>query len=156
MSKLEERQHKLYGVGEVEVVYRRWLEEMGMRESRSRTFENNQTYTPGYVTKDVSQFSRPQALILHKFTQSCPGIGDDTLHTPLPYFPVPDYIASRTPPLSDDTPVDLVFFDFIARLVVEALNMLQNATVYTTGQAKLYSPYSANQVLGVYAQAKWS
>ena len=58
MSELEEREKQLYAVGEVEMVYRRWLEEMGRREEmKRRTFENNQTYTLGYVTKDVSQFS---------------------------------------------------------------------------------------------------
>lgn len=62
MSELDEREKKLYAVGEVEMVYRRWLEEMGRREEmKRRTFENNQTYTLGYVTKDVSQFSLPNS-----------------------------------------------------------------------------------------------
>jgi hypothetical protein len=161
MSELEERERKLYAVGEVEMVYRRWLEEMGMRgvEMRRRAFENNQNYTPGYVTKDVSQPSNLLYIGTHlPFTtyQSCPGIGDDTLHTPLPYFAVPDYIASPTPSVSDDTPIDLVFFDFIASLVVKNLNTVQNATTYMTSQAKPYSPVYANQVLGIYAKAKWN
>jgi hypothetical protein len=57
MSELEERERELYAAGDVEMVYRRWLEEMGargMEEMRRRGVEDTRNYTLGYVTKDVS------------------------------------------------------------------------------------------------------
>jgi len=59
---LDQKERELSAVGEVEMVYRKWLEEMGMRgaEMRKSPFENNMNdISIGYVTKDVSGLSLP-------------------------------------------------------------------------------------------------
>lgn len=88
--------------------------------------------------------------------QSCPGVGDDTLHAPLPYYSVPDYIASTMPNVTNDTPIDLVFVDFIEADVIALLNKLQKTTNYTTSDVQQYSPILANAALGLYAQSAWN
>ncbi|KAF9519339.1 hypothetical protein BS47DRAFT_1370749 [Hydnum rufescens UP504] len=99
------------------------------------------TLTLGYVTKD-----------------SCPGVGDDTLHTPLPYYPSPpDYIASPLPTgLRDDSQMDVIFLDFFASSVVSALNQLQSVQTYSVGDAKAYGDLSTNTMFDIYAQIAWN
>lgn len=68
MSELERRERELYAAGDVEMVYKRWLEEMGMtgeEELRRRGIEDAQNYTLGYVTKDVSCFFRYLQIALY-------------------------------------------------------------------------------------------
>ena len=158
MSELDK---ELYASGDVEMVYRRWLEEMGTtgeEELKRRGIENAKNYTLGYVTKDVSWLFLylRLALITLPTYQACPGIGDDIQHTPLPFYTIPDYVASPAPSVPDDTPIDFVFVDFNAMTMVQALNKVQNVTKYTTDQAKTYSPVYTNQVLGIYAQQYWN
>jgi hypothetical protein len=88
--------------------------------------------------------------------QSCPGVGDDTLHAPLPFYSVPPFIASRAPDVTDNTPIDLVFVDFIEAQLLTILNSLQSTINYTSADVKQYSPILANQALGLYAQATWN
>ncbi|KAF9529762.1 Metallo-dependent phosphatase-like protein [Crepidotus variabilis] len=123
--------------GEVNAAYRRWLKEMA---SRDQVEANARDLTLGYVTKD-----------------SCPGIGDDTPHTPLPYHDVPEYISSTPPPsLPDNATVDLVFVDFFVKNIVSVLNQLQRETIYTVDDAKLYSDVLSNEVWTIYARHKWN
>ncbi|KAI0039405.1 hypothetical protein FA95DRAFT_1027749 [Auriscalpium vulgare] len=134
---LEAREEELYKRGAVDMRYRRWLEEMHLRASEERRAAANLTL--GYVTQD-----------------SCPGVGDDTLHTPLPFFSVPDFIGSQTPALSDDTPIDFVFINFIETQLLQTLNSLQSDKVYTTSDVQSYSPFLLNEVFGLFAQEKWN
>ncbi|KAG6822425.1 hypothetical protein H0H92_013927, partial [Tricholoma furcatifolium] len=60
---------------DVDARYQAWLREMDRRHDVER--RTTQNLTLGYVTTD-----------------SCPGVGDDTLHTPLPYYDTPDFIGS--------------------------------------------------------------
>ncbi|KAH8981512.1 Metallo-dependent phosphatase-like protein, partial [Lactarius hatsudake] len=126
-----------YARGDVETRYRFWLEEMYARAGPERRAAQNLTL--GYVTKDA-----------------CPGVGDDTLHTPLPFFGSPDFIASTPPTGSNDTAIDLVFVDFIGSQVVQVLNQLQTAKTYTSADISSYTPILLNEVLGVFAEAKWN
>lgn len=132
-----ERESELYARGEVEMVYRRWLEEMDRRSGVERRAAKNATL--GYVTQD-----------------SCPGVGDDTLHAPLPFFSVPDFIGSNPPDVSDDTPIDLVFVDFIESQLITILNKVQTAKTFSTADVKSYTPVLASAVLGLYAQQAWN
>ncbi|KAJ7055061.1 Metallo-dependent phosphatase-like protein [Mycena amicta] len=70
-------------------------------------------------------------------TDSCPGLGDDVPHTPIPVFPVPPFIASRTPDASN-TVIDIT------------------ARVYTRSDTAEYSPVRSNEVLGLYAEVAWN
>jgi hypothetical protein len=90
-------------------------------------------------------------------SQSCPGDdGDDTAHSALPYFQIPDYVASNEPQVEDDAEIDLVFLDYIEDDVLEILNEVQSEKVYTTGDLISYSELYTNEVLGVYAQQAWN
>ncbi|KAH9174377.1 Metallo-dependent phosphatase-like protein [Lactarius sanguifluus] len=126
-----------YARGDVETRYRFWLEEMYARAGPERRAAQNLTL--GYVTNDA-----------------CPGVGDDTLHTPLPFFGSPDFIGSTPPAGSNDTAIDLVFVDFIGNQVVQVLNKLQTAKTYTSADIESYTPILLNEVLGVFAEAKWN
>ncbi|KAI9445631.1 Metallo-dependent phosphatase-like protein [Lactarius psammicola] len=134
---LSEAVAERYARGDVETRYRLWLEEMHALAGPERRAAENLTL--GYVTKDA-----------------CPGVGDDTLHTPLPFFGSPGFIGSTPPAGANDTAIDLVFVDFIGSQVVSVLNRLQTARTYTSADVKSYTPTLLNEVLGVFAEAKWN
>ncbi|KAG2035069.1 hypothetical protein BDR03DRAFT_963624, partial [Suillus americanus] len=98
-------------------------------------------WTFGYVTKD-----------------SCSDAGhaDDTLHTALPYYTVPYYISSSPPNVTADTPVDVVFLNYLGKEIISILNSLQKNKNYTMDDVLLYSPILTSDILGLYAQAKWN
>jgi hypothetical protein len=101
-----------------------------------------------------TQFSN----IIHKL-QSCPGVGDDTLHTPISIFDLPEYIASDPPTgnnITSDTPIDFVFVDFVEGDILNILNGMQTGKNYTSGDTMLYSDLLADSVLGVFAQQVWN
>ncbi|KAH9485630.1 Secreted protein [Psilocybe cubensis] len=123
---LEERERELYGRGHVDMVYNRWLEEQDRRSGIERRAAQNLTL--GYVTSDA-----------------CPGVGDDVLHAPLPFFPTPDFIGSVPPTVADDAPIDLVFVDFIETQLLQILNSVQSDKTFTTADVSLYSPILATQ-----------
>ncbi|KAI0301752.1 Metallo-dependent phosphatase-like protein [Multifurca ochricompacta] len=133
LSSAEER----YARGDVDERYGNWLAEMHERAGPERRAAQNLTL--GYVTQDA-----------------CPGIGDDTLHTPLPFFPSPGFISSTPPTGSVDTAIDLVFVDFIASEVLKVLNGLQTTKTYTSSDVLSYTSILLNEVLGVFAQVKWN
>ena len=89
--------------------------------------------------------------------QSCPGVGDDVPHTPLPFFSVPDFIGSVPPNVSsNDAPIDLVFVNFISSQLLEILNSIQTSKKYTLADVQSYTPILGNEALGLYAQAAWN
>jgi len=133
---LEERENELYARGYVDKVYNRWLEEMDRSNVVGRRAATNLTL--GYVTID-----------------SCPGVGDDTPHIPLPFYSVPDFIGSVPPNVSSDTSVDLVFVGFISDQLLGILNSVQTSKNYTQADVQSYSPVLTNEVLGLYAQVAW-
>lgn len=77
-------------------------------------------------------------------------------HAPIPFFSTPDFIASRPPAVSDDTPIDLVFVDFIESQLLGILNAAQTNKTFTSADATLYSPVLANAALGLFAQKSWN
>ncbi|KAG1808450.1 Metallo-dependent phosphatase-like protein [Suillus subaureus] len=118
-----------------------WLEEIDDRPGVDRREATSDKWTFGYVTKD-----------------SCPNAGhaDDTLHTALPYYPAPYYIGSNPPNVTADTPVDVVFLNYLGEEIIPILNRLQKNKKYTMDDVSLYSPMLTSDVLGLYAQAKWN
>jgi hypothetical protein len=78
------------------------------------------------------------------------------MHTPLPFFRSPDLISSTPPAGANDTTIDLVFVDFVGSRVLEVLNGLQTAKTYTSADVQSYSPILLDEVLGVFAEAKWN
>ena len=74
-----------------------------------------------------------------------------------PFFSSPDFIGTDAPSgLADDTPIDLVFVDFIESQLLEILNGLQSDRVYTTADVLEYTDVLASAVLGIYAQQYWN
>ncbi|PBK99157.1 hypothetical protein ARMGADRAFT_1007757 [Armillaria gallica] len=132
------REEELYRRGDVRARYMDWLSDMDQRSFGlgSRIADN---LTLGYVTKD-----------------SCPGVGDDVIHAPLPFYSVPDFIGSTPPDVSNDTLIDFVFVDFVVDQVVETLNTVQSDREYTSGDVATYSTLEISEVLGIYAQFAWN
>ncbi|GAV99245.1 vacuolar protein [Lentinula edodes] len=137
-SVLQERESEMWKRGYVNMRYMEWLDEMDRRHDGA-VKRASQNLTLGYVTSD-----------------SCPGVGDDTIHAPLASFDIPDFIGSDTPSLSNDSLVDLVFVDFIQEQLLEILNEVQNATTYTDSDVASYTDVLSNAVLGLYAQHAWN
>ncbi|KAJ3896383.1 Metallo-dependent phosphatase-like protein [Lentinula edodes] len=137
-SVLRERESEMWKRGYVNMRYMEWLDEMDRRHDGA-VKRASQNLTLGYVTSD-----------------SCPGVGDDTIHAPLASFDIPDFIGSDTPSLSNDSLVDLVFVDFIQEQLLEILNEVQNATTYTDSDVASYTDVLSNAVLGLYAQHAWN
>ena len=73
-----------------------------------------------------------------------------------PFFSSPDFIGSNPPNVADDTPIDLVFVDFIQSQLLEILNGLQSEKTYTTAEVLPYTDVLASAVLGIYAQQYWN
>lgn len=137
-----------YARGVVDGRYNSWMKDQWERRdqylharSLATGYAANATLTLGYVTAD-----------------SCPGIGDDTLHTPIPYYGSPDYIGSPIPTgVADDTPFDVIFLDFFEGDILTALNGLQTGKTYTTSDVALYGPgLHTNNIFEIFAEAKWN
>lgn len=103
--------------------------------------------TPGYTTTD--DFGTD---------------GDDTVHSAIPYYAVPNYVAGNASFPVNGTPdvVDVVFFDYFAPTVVKILNDLGAASaaggkVYTTADVQYYidRSYTAQNYLPDYAKKYW-
>ncbi|TBU27897.1 Metallo-dependent phosphatase-like protein [Dichomitus squalens] len=139
LAGIDLRSTEAYARGEVDMLYRAWLEEMDRKSfGPERRAANNATL--GYVTHD-----------------SCPGVGDDIVHTPLPFFSAPDFIGSSAPAgVADSDPVDLVFVDFIESQLLEILNGIQSAKNYTEADVLPYTDVLASAVLGIYAEKFWN
>ncbi|KAH9917217.1 Metallo-dependent phosphatase-like protein [Amylocystis lapponica] len=132
------RETEQYARGDVGMRYNAWLEEMHRRAvAHGRRAQENLTL--GYVTSDT-----------------CPGVGDDTPHTPMPYYAVPNYIQSNVPDVAEDTPIDLVFVNFIQSDVLQILNRVQSETKFSDADVQTYSPLLANAILGLYAEKYWN
>lgn len=89
---------------------------------------------------------------------SCPGPGDDTQHRPLPYSPAqPDYIAAEPKPTpKDDTLVDVVLVDFIARPLIQLLNAADPQRHYTMDDMQVWGNVSTQWLYPIYAQRAWT
>ncbi|THV06273.1 hypothetical protein K435DRAFT_645636, partial [Dendrothele bispora CBS 962.96] len=153
-NELEKREEELYRRGDVRKRYMDWMASQVRRHdtpdaSDKDENEDEEDLTLGYVTTD-----------------SCPGIGDDTLHTPLNSFDIPDFISSDDPfaiVLTNSTLVDLVFVDFIQDQLLGILNDVQaqigedktKKKEFGAGDVRTYSTLLSTEVLGVWAIGNW-
>ncbi|KDN40783.1 hypothetical protein K437DRAFT_183508 [Tilletiaria anomala UBC 951] len=142
-----------YARGEVDHIYTAWRRAQSVASVDERRHlaeldahadaQQAATATLGYVTKD-----------------DCPGQGDDTVHTAIPYALQPDYIQS--PPtgnltvLSDSSPVDVVFVDFIQSSVISILNSLQKDKTYSTADVSVYNSLTTQDLYPKYAEKAWN
>ena len=98
---------------------------------------------PGYTTKD--DFGTD---------------GDDTVHSAIPNFSQPnDLQANASFPLDGSMPktVDLVFLDFIASYIVDALNQPDVGGDFSVDQVEYYidESFTTNSYLPAYAKVAW-
>lgn len=126
-----------YGRGDVDAPFDAWRRDMWARHRGTKPGKN---LTLGYVTTD-----------------SCPGVGDDTRHAPVPFEDNPPFVASPVPSgLADDATVDVVFVDFIENQVITVLNQLAGTAAFDASMVMQYSTLANNQVFGKYAQMAWN
>ncbi|CCO30447.1 putative protein PB2B2,06c [Rhizoctonia solani AG-1 IB] len=130
-----------YARGEVDHRFNAWKRDQYERIYHERSTAN---LTLGYVTTD-----------------SCPGVGDDTLHSPIPYYDAPGYIASPLPSgISDNTLVDLVFLDFFELDILQIVNALSIGTgkTYSAADVQQYGSGDllTNTVYGIFAASEWN
>lgn len=106
------------------------------------------------VTRDnlITKRSYPGGRIIRRQTTTTPGYvttddfgsdGDDTVHSKIPYYSVPNFFqANGSLPangtLAADATVDLIFLDYVAGSVVKALNGLGGD--YTDEEVTYYLP----------------
>ncbi|KAH7883393.1 Metallo-dependent phosphatase-like protein [Phlebopus sp. FC_14] len=88
----------------------------------------------------------------HNTTDSCPGVGDDTLHRNLPDCFPPHYMNSTPPNVPDDTPIDLVFLTHTESVVLANLKKIDPQGTYTPAP---YSNITTNEMFGIYAETYW-
>lgn len=135
-----------YGRGVVDGRYNAWLKRQWEERDRvllaraeAEAAAAGTALTLGYVTQD-----------------SCPGVGDDTPHTAIPFFDSPDYISSPLPTgLQATDQMDVVFLDFFESQILSIVNSLQTAKTFTTDDVLPYGNAATNTVYGIFAEAKW-
>jgi hypothetical protein len=113
-------------------------------QSRSLPITRRQTIlTPGYVTTD-----------------DWGSDGDDTPHSPIPSYPIPNFVQAKGSfPTSGTNPdvVDIVFPNFVMDRFVGLLNTLAGKTVYGAQDVEDYLPrnYTMRDYLPDYAKVYW-
>ncbi|SNX81941.1 uncharacterized protein MEPE_00646 [Melanopsichium pennsylvanicum] len=135
-----------YGSGFIEDIFVRWQKSQWFKflqaEKADRQVGLNHT---NVNMKSVEQLEAEEDEELLKFfhkydsldkpslgyctVDQCAGRGDDTVHSPVPFYPnQPEYVASNPNPMpeSDDEVVDVVFVDFMRKLIVDLLNRFHN------------------------------
>jgi hypothetical protein len=55
-----------------------------------------------------------------------------------------------------DTPIDVVFLNYLGEEIIPILNKLQKNKNYTMDDVSSYSPVLTDDILGLYAQAMWN
>jgi len=132
--------------GYVDARYNEWKKDVWERELASHNHDDAEL---------LERAARGNATIGYVAKDSCPGIGYDTVHTTIPFFSAPGFIASPSPSVADDTPIDLVFVVLIESDILAIVGGLWNKTV-TSANVQTYSPISADETLGVFAQNAWN
>ena len=93
-------------------------------------------------------------------TQSCPGVGDDTLHSPvlaLKAEDFPPFISSPTPTgLDDSQEIDIIFFEYHEPRVLAVINELQSKKKFTKVDVGVYGDVRSNEIYGVFAKENWN
>ncbi|KAF8308282.1 hypothetical protein DL93DRAFT_2220316 [Clavulina sp. PMI_390] len=136
-----------YARGLVDGRYNQWLKKQWeerdhvmLARAEASSITTHSTPSLGYVTTD-----------------SCPGIGDDVAHAPVPYYSSPEYIASPLPTgLASTDLMDVVFLEFFESSMLEVLNSLQTEKHFTTSDVSLYGNARANTAFGIFAETKWN
>jgi hypothetical protein len=101
-------------------------------------FQQNPDLVPGYTTKDAAGND-----------------GDDTLHSRIAFYNVPNCIQTNISFLKEDDmkTVDLVFIDFIQPWVLQALTFMGEN--YNTSQIALYQDETLTELMAGWIKKHW-
>ncbi|KAG9087391.1 hypothetical protein FRC06_002568 [Ceratobasidium sp. 370] len=128
-----------YASGKFRHRYAKWKRE---QYENYHFTERDATLSLGYVTTD-----------------SCPGVGDDIPHTPMPHYDPPKYVSPPLDPaITPDTLVDLVFFDFYASKVLTIVNSLSTGKTYAASDVQGWGasgPLITNAVYEAFVKEAW-
>ncbi|GAC99353.1 phosphoprotein phosphatase [Pseudozyma hubeiensis SY62] len=98
----------------------------------------------------------------YRTIDQCAGPGDDTVHSPVPFNPnQPEYVASNPDPLpeSDEEVVDVVFVDFMRKLMVELLNQYDlqrnGSGTYHIDQLQRWGDITTQLLYPRFAELEW-
>ncbi|SPO21212.1 uncharacterized protein UTRI_00689 [Ustilago trichophora] len=172
-----------YGSGFIEDIFVRWQKSQWfkfLQAEREAAAADAQAgnMTSSTINKSVEELEAEEDEELLKFfhkydsldkpslgyrtIDQCAGPGDDTVHSPLPFNPnQPEYVASNPDPLpeSDDEVVDVVFVDFMRKLMIELLNrydLQRNGTGgYTLEQLQTWGDITTQLLYPRYAELEW-
>ncbi|TQS36288.1 hypothetical protein Golomagni_03266 [Golovinomyces magnicellulatus] len=113
---------------------------------------------PSTYRNQISLAPNPKHLVLRPgYTTVDDGgsDGDDTLHTPLTDYEIPDFIQSSVNfPLNEDpNTVDLVFIDFLQSSVISALN--SQGLKFNQSHVEVYREELANNLIALWVKDNW-
>ncbi|EJD02842.1 uncharacterized protein FOMMEDRAFT_156199 [Fomitiporia mediterranea MF3/22] len=99
------------------------IDGMGEGDFYDRAEENELTFCEGDRITDIEAASEDwsQGRDAHGNVGLFPANYVEVQDTPLPFFSIPDFIGSVSPNVTDDTPIDLVFVDFIESQLIGIL-----------------------------------
>lgn len=168
-----------YGSGFMDDIFVRWQKSQWFRflqsEKEAGEMASNSTNTTVKTIEEM-EAEEDEALLkfFHKYDSldkpslgyrtidQCSGPGDDTVHSPLPFNPnQPEYVASNPDPLpeGDEEVVDVVFVDFMRKLMVELLNRYdteRNGTGrYEVEQLKTWGDITTQLLYPRFAELEW-
>ena len=171
-----------YGSGFIEDIFVRWQKSQWFKflqaERAAAAADSHAANTTNASSKSVEELEAEEDEELLKFfhkydsldkpslgyrtIDQCAGPGDDTVHSPVPFHPhQPEYVASNPEPLpaSDDEVVDVVFVDFMRKLMVELLNRYDvqrnGSGTYTLEQLQPWGDVTTQLLYPRYAELAW-
>ncbi|SOV01475.1 uncharacterized protein UDID_00948 [Ustilago sp. UG-2017a] len=153
-----------YGSGFIEDIFLRWQKSQWFKFLQAEQKALNATYTNSTAkSMEELEAEEDEALLkfFHKYDSldkpslgyrtidQCAGSGDDTVHSPVPFNPnQPEYVASSPEPVpeEDGEVVDVVFVDFMRKVVVELLNKYDGVYRNGTGEEGEVERYKVEQL----------
>lgn len=174
-----------YGSGFIEDIFVKWQKSQWFKflqaeKEHAQEALNSTHISTNNTYKSVEELEAEEDELLLKFfnkydsldkpslgyrtIDQCPGQGDDTLHSPIPFNPnQPEYVASNPDPMPerDEEVVDVVFVDFMRKVVIELLNkydqMYRNGTEerYKVNQLKRWGDVTTQTLYPRFAEMEW-
>lgn len=160
----EEKEKELYAKGHVSHIYNRWMKEQHVFASNNPDPNPRIDAAAAAVAEDLAKLdaraaeAQAQRTLGYVTKDQCPGEGDDTVHTAIPYASVPDYVQSPVTGgnVGADDKVDVIFLDFIAKNVVRILNNVQKDKTYALSDVSPYNQYTTQDIYPLYAEQVWA
>ncbi|KAF8859834.1 hypothetical protein BDZ45DRAFT_672988 [Acephala macrosclerotiorum] len=116
---------------------------------------NHNSYLPGAQSPLMSSSSAPDLIPGYTTKDAAGDDGDDTLHAPISFYPVPNVVQSAIamPAEGDPENVDLVFIDFIKPWVLLALRFA--GQIYSEQDVEMYTEDTMTERMVDWVQKNW-